>query len=585
MASSYRVPLTICARLFATIVLAWVIGQPAYAQYTTGVVTSVATEERAYTATEVDQNRIFNPWTVEHHCGDDVCTAGERGCSRDCTTNIHPYDYFYRNQHFEPGEAAAHTLAPTQKMIAPVLVPTDGAPLARNRGIGVGSGLADADRRARAQPESAAPQAVQHGEITGQAPVPEDDNDWLPTEQGDNYPRGPEAELPATTDNEAREASDPVDPISGEMVVKEVDIHLPGVGLPFLFKRVYRSRWSYRGVLGWGWSHNFEQRLIFEDNPCGAPKVVWLTGDGGQVRYLPNEGRYVAETPSQYILSHPSADLWVVTQPSGQETHFDGQGLLTEMVDLNGNRLTVEHQLPFGVAVRRPPQVSRVVDTVGREILFFYDARGFLREVAVDGTDVSVLYEIDINEDLAVVQGAGRNSGGGGVRYDYLSGWTNTLPFVPTPLLDATCEAQCKSSTTHCGLSACGVEARNRRSACMDRCFQPEACVQSCGQCTSDCAAVPEVAACVSGPNGCLSQCLPHCNAEVTEYCQDMSGLYTTGPDSHSYRVECEKQCAPLARAICDETLWCERSDADADLLAASAMAASRWVSGAQAPS
>ncbi len=105
-----------------------------------------------------------------------------------------------------------------------------------------------------------------------------------------------------------------------------------------------------------------------------------------------------------------SGDLWTVTAPSGEKIHFDGEGLLTAIVDLNDNRLSVEHQRPFGAAVSRPPRVSRVVDTVGREVLFYYDARGFLNQVAVTGTEVSVLYDIDLQEDLVAVRGAGRSS-------------------------------------------------------------------------------------------------------------------------------------------------------------------------------
>ncbi|MBZ0235483.1 MAG: DUF6531 domain-containing protein [Deltaproteobacteria bacterium] len=55
---------------------------------------------------------------------------------------------------------------------------------------------------------------------------------------------------------------DPVDPLTGELIVEHVDLALPSFGVPFSHRRVYRSRVTYDGPLGPGWDFSYNQRLV-----------------------------------------------------------------------------------------------------------------------------------------------------------------------------------------------------------------------------------------------------------------------------------------------------------------------------------
>jgi len=68
---------------------------------------------------------------------------------------------------------------------------------------------------------------------------------------------------------------------SGEFVYDDIDLHIPGRGFDFVFKRTYRSQCIYSGVLGWGWDHNYNRRLL--ELPGGD--LIYYDGTGRRERY------------------------------------------------------------------------------------------------------------------------------------------------------------------------------------------------------------------------------------------------------------------------------------------------------------
>ena len=55
---------------------------------------------------------------------------------------------------------------------------------------------------------------------------------------------------------------DPIDPVTGEYIIKEVDLALPSFGVGVALVRTYRSRVDYLGPMGPGWDHTYNQRLV-----------------------------------------------------------------------------------------------------------------------------------------------------------------------------------------------------------------------------------------------------------------------------------------------------------------------------------
>ncbi len=61
------------------------------------------------------------------------------------------------------------------------------------------------------------------------------------------------------------------DPVlgDGEFFEARTDVELAGYGVHYEFTRTYRSRVNYAGVLGYGWDHNYNQRIIGVIQPGG----------------------------------------------------------------------------------------------------------------------------------------------------------------------------------------------------------------------------------------------------------------------------------------------------------------------------
>ncbi len=147
---------------------------------------------------------------------------------------------------------------------------------------------------------------------------------------------------------------------SGEFVYDDVDMVIPGRGFDFVFKRTYRSRVLYPGVMGWGWDHNYNRRLL--ELPGGD--VIYFDGTGRRERFTFADNRYTA--PAGWFTQlkkmvdgsfrHIFADRTI--------EYFDGYGRLTKIRDRNGNRLEFYYSLGG--------QLAGVLDTMGRMIEFEY---------------------------------------------------------------------------------------------------------------------------------------------------------------------------------------------------------------------
>jgi hypothetical protein len=82
-----------------------------------------------------------------------------------------------------------------------------------------------------------------------------------------------------------RSQVDDSEPVAGdgEFVIDETDLNLPGMGIPFVFARHYRSGIDYQTPLGFGWNHTFNQRLVLANQAfqgaAGSPPDVFLIND------------------------------------------------------------------------------------------------------------------------------------------------------------------------------------------------------------------------------------------------------------------------------------------------------------------
>ncbi|WP_147472751.1 DUF6531 domain-containing protein, partial [Streptomyces triticirhizae] len=141
--------------------------------------------------------------------------------------------------------------------------------------------------------------------------------------------------------------TDPIDMATGEMVMSETDVELPGE-LPLVLRRHHRSRFRSGGWFGPSWTSTLDQRLLLD--PAGLRLV---TDDGMILDYprpdveepvLPVEG---PRWPLRWE-SGPGSALTVERTRTGERLHFapvsgrSGSELpLVAITSRNGNRVDV----------------------------------------------------------------------------------------------------------------------------------------------------------------------------------------------------------------------------------------------------
>ncbi|MCP4148614.1 MAG: RHS repeat protein, partial [bacterium] len=152
---------------------------------------------------------------------------------------------------------------------------------------------------------------------------------------------------------------------SGEFETGAVDMHVPGRGFDFLFARSYHSQSLYSGVLGWGWDHNFNKRLL----EMYGGDVIYYDGSGRRERFK-------AIIEDDKITGYKSPPGWFTElkrtvdgnyrhiSPDKTIEFFDANGRLFKLQDRLHNKMVFYYNLTG--------QLTTVMDTMGRLYDFEY---------------------------------------------------------------------------------------------------------------------------------------------------------------------------------------------------------------------
>ena len=160
--------------------------------------------------------------------------------------------------------------------------------------------------------------------------------------------------------------ADPVNTATGNYVSSVTDLSLPGRGLGFAFTRTYNSLDTRVSTLGPGWTQSYAARLGFE----GGGAVRFFAEDGAQLVFQPDgSGGFAAPSTAFGTLSQLGGGTYELTRRDQIRYRFDASGLLTAMVDRNGNELTLGYSAD---------KLTTVTDTVGRAISLTYHPNGRL---------------------------------------------------------------------------------------------------------------------------------------------------------------------------------------------------------------
>lgn len=154
------------------------------------------------------------------------------------------------------------------------------------------------------------------------------------------------------------------------------------------------------GPLGFGWTHSYNIHLT-EQNDVAVVRF----GDGHKEYFTwnPTQETYTA------IGSHPSIRLfrsdpdgWQADLGGGWFYHFDGQGRLYQIADLDGNAITLTYSA----------HLDRITDTQGRVIDFFYDSNRLSHIISplVGGGGHTAEFEYDLSGNLTSITDGRGNS-------------------------------------------------------------------------------------------------------------------------------------------------------------------------------
>lgn len=154
-----------------------------------------------------------------------------------------------------------------------------------------------------------------------------------------------------------------VDVASGETVLREVDLRLPGY-IPLELARVYRSGYPPGGMLGHGWRFNLDIALVIDRETVtvrfgDAPNVVFKPINVGVQATHGETGMVLQHHPNEYIAFF--SPLVQLVFPKRYAVR--GTIPLGSIEDLGSNKIQFFYQ---------GERLASIVDTLGREIQLLY---------------------------------------------------------------------------------------------------------------------------------------------------------------------------------------------------------------------
>jgi RHS repeat-associated protein len=175
--------------------------------------------------------------------------------------------------------------------------------------------------------------------------------------------------------------SDPVNSATGSFTQEVTDASLPGVGVPFVFERVYNSLDVTTGELGAGWTDSYAASLTFAVNG----DATFRAEDGQKLLYVKQQDGSFLDPPGALSTLSSVTGGYELVRHDSVRYRFDTQGRLTSIKDQNGQGVT----LAYGAN----GTLSSATDAAGRVVSFAHDANSLLTGISLpDGRAVSYGY-------------------------------------------------------------------------------------------------------------------------------------------------------------------------------------------------
>jgi RHS repeat-associated protein len=214
-----------------------------------------------------------------------------------------------------------------------------------------------------------------------------------------------EGELDAVPDRTCE--GDPVDVVTGEVLLWKTDFLLPGA-LPIELKRNYASALPHSSCFGPHWASTWGQYVEGDDE-----QATYYTDDGRRITFevsADKPGEWAANPRVNKIRLRRAVDGFEVCDAQRRmlrfASPFGGRWLLSAIEDANGNAIlfthdgagalrSVEHSGGYCLQVEgAPTQIQRVMLDGIEVVRYEYDAAGMLVAV-IDGSGLSFRYSYD----------------------------------------------------------------------------------------------------------------------------------------------------------------------------------------------
>jgi len=191
----------------------------------------------------------------------------------------------------------------------------------------------------------------------------------------------------------AQRAADPIVMATGELEFTQIDLKIPGRGFDFELKRTYRSRIHFDGRLGYNWVFNYHEMLVIPGAGDANQNIQRSMPNGLQYIYIKNiDGSYQSPESLFEVLSKNVDNTYTIRKPNGFKINFNIVGHMVSQQDRYGNTMEFEYD--------SDERLVKVIDTLGREIVFTYRSDSGHIDTVTDFMGRSVRYYYDENRNL-----------------------------------------------------------------------------------------------------------------------------------------------------------------------------------------
>jgi RHS repeat-associated protein len=195
--------------------------------------------------------------------------------------------------------------------------------------------------------------------------------------------------------------AEPVSTGNGNYYYQHTDLAIPSRGLPLVFQRAYNALDNYAGPLGANWTHGLN--VILSQTAAGVATIRW--GDGAGETFTLNGGVYVPQPGVFSALVQNADNTFTLTQKNQTRYLFSATGVLTGIVDKNGNAIALTYN---------GGNLTQITDTVGRNLTLSYDGSNRIIQVT-DPIGRTVSFSYSVTNDLVQATDAA----GGVTQYAY----------------------------------------------------------------------------------------------------------------------------------------------------------------------